>query len=314
MREFYKFVWRASASQQIVLIILAVMAALLAMAPLELQRHIINTLAGHEKAERLFWLCGAYLIAALSIGGLKYTLNIKSAGLGESMILSLRKDIFSSSSLHRSDERLDETIKDKAGTFVAMIATEAEAVGKFVGDCISTPTVQAGTLLSVLGYMLYTEPLLGLVVLLIALPQIFAVPMIQRRINTLVRERVRTVRRAGDLVVDNMQSDGASAGSLGSDIGKAFEVIYGVRLHVFKLKFGLKVLVSGLQSVGVFALLFVGGFMVLNGKTEIGIVVAFISGLDRVLDPWRELIAFVRSTSSARVQFDLIEGTLGKKL
>ena len=314
MRDFYKFVWRSSASQQIVLIILAVMAALLAMAPLELQRHIINTLAGHEKAERLFWLCGAYLIAALSISGLKYTLNIKSAGLGESMIRSLRNDVFSSSSLHRSDERLDETTKDKAGTFVAMIATETEAVGKFVGDCISTPTVQAGTLLSVLGYMLYTEPLLGLVVLLIAVPQIFAVPLIQRRINTLVRERVRTVRRAGDLVVDNMQGDGASAGSLGSEIRNAFDTIYGVRLRVFKLKFGLKGLVSGLQSVGVFALLFVGGIMVLNGRTEIGIVVAFISGLDRVLDPWRELIAFVRSTSGAKVQFDLIEGTLGKKL
>jgi ABC-type bacteriocin/lantibiotic exporter with double-glycine peptidase domain len=163
--------------------------------------------------------------------------------------------------------------------------------------------------------MLYTEPLLGLVVLFIAIPQVFAVPMIQRRINTLVRERVRTVRRAGDLVVRNMQGGGgSSASSLGSEIGKAFEAIYGVRLRVFKLKFGLKVLVSGLQTVGVFALLFVGGIMVLNGKTEIGIVVAFISGLDRVIDPWRELIAFVRSTSAAKVQFDLIEGTLGRKL
>ena len=54
--------------------------------------------------------------------------------------------------------------------------------------------------------------------------------------------------------------------------------------------------------------------MVLSGKTEIGIVVAFISGLDRVVDPWRELIAFVRSTSAAKVQFDLIESTLGRKL
>jgi hypothetical protein len=50
--------------------------------------------------------------------------------------------------------------------------------------------VQAGTLLSVLGYMLYSEPLLGLVVLLIAVPQIVLVPVIQRRINMLVRERV----------------------------------------------------------------------------------------------------------------------------
>ena len=314
MREFYAYVWRSSASRQIVLIILAVTASLMAMAPLELQRHIINTLAGHEKAERLLLLCGAYLIAALSIGGLKYLLNVKSAGLGESMVLSLRQDIFSSSSPLKSGEALKETAKDKAGTFVAMIATEAEAVGKFVGDCISTPTVQAGTLLSVLGYMLSTEPLLGLVVLLIAVPQFFAVPMIQRRINTLVRERVRTLRHAGDLVVDTMQGGGGSANSLGSEIGRAFAGIYGVRLRVFKLKFELKFLVSALQSAGVFALLLVGGIMVLNGKTEIGIVVAFISGLDRVVDPWRELIAFVRSTSAAKVQFDLIEGTLGRKL
>jgi ABC-type bacteriocin/lantibiotic exporter with double-glycine peptidase domain len=66
--------------------------------------------------------------------------------------------------------------------------------------------------------------------------------------------------------------------------------------------------------MGVFILMLVGGIMVLNGKTEIGIVVAFISGLDRVLDPWREMIAFVRSTSAAKVQFDLIEGTLGRTL
>jgi ABC-type bacteriocin/lantibiotic exporter with double-glycine peptidase domain len=205
-------------------------------------------------------------------------------------------------------------MKDKSGTVVAMISTEAEAVGKFVGDCISTPIVQAGTLLSVLGYMLYTEPLLGLVVLLIAVPQFVIVPMIQRRINAQVRERVRTLRRAGDLVVDSMQGSRGSAGSLGGEYGKALETIYDARLRVFKLKFGLKFLVGALQSTGVFILLFAGGIMVLNGKTEIGIVVAFISGLDRVLDPWRELIAFVRSTSAAKVQFDLIEGTLGRKL
>jgi hypothetical protein len=48
MRELYSYVWRSSASQQIVLIALAIAAALLAAAPLELQRHIVNTLAGRE--------------------------------------------------------------------------------------------------------------------------------------------------------------------------------------------------------------------------------------------------------------------------
>jgi len=125
---------------------------------------------------------------------------------------------------------------------------------------------------------------------------------------------VRTLRHAGDLVVDHMQGSGGSAASRGTEVSRAFETIKHVRLRVFKLKFGLKFLISGMQSAGVFFLLFAGGIMVLDGTTEIGIVVAFISGLDRVLDLWRELIAFVRSTSAAKVQFDLIESSLGGKL
>jgi hypothetical protein len=76
----------SSAAQQIILIIFAIIAAVLATAPLELQRHIINALAGREKFERLIWLCGGYLIAALGIDGLKY---IVDGGLGEAMIRSL---------------------------------------------------------------------------------------------------------------------------------------------------------------------------------------------------------------------------------
>ena len=315
MRELYAYVWRSSASQQIVLIILAIIAAVLATAPLELQRHIINTLAGHEKVENLAWLCGGYLIAALSIGGLKYIVNIRSAGLGEYMIRSLREAVLRSVSPSINPEATpDETKRDKSGALVTTISSQAEAVGKFVGDCISTPIVQAGTLLSVLSYMLYTEPRLGVVVLLIAVPQLLVVPMTQRHLNVYVRERAHTLVRAGDLMVDPALRSGSSAGSLVSEIGKAFETIYLARLHVFKLKFGVKFLISALQSLAVFVLLFAGGVLVLNGKTEIGIVVAFISGLDRVLEPWREMIAFVRSTSAARVQFDLIEGTLGRKL
>ena len=147
--------------------------------------------------------------------------NIKSAGLGEVMIRSVRKDVLrSSASSINSDETAGETRKAKSGALVTTISSQAEAVGKFVGDCISTPIVQVGTLLSVLSYMLYTEPRLGVVVLLISVPQVLLVPMIQRRINVHVRERSRTLLRAGDLMVDAAQGRGASASSLGSEIGK----------------------------------------------------------------------------------------------
>jgi ABC-type multidrug transport system fused ATPase/permease subunit len=315
MRELYAYVWRSSAPQQIVLILLAVIAAVLASAPLELQRHVINTLAGRESFDRLGWLCGGYLVAALGISVLKYTVNLKSAGLGEFMIRSLRDEVMRSSWSHAGPaETPDVAGKDRSGTLVTTISSQAEAVGKFVGDCISTPIIQVGTLLSVLSYMLYTEPRLGVVVLFIAVPQVILVPITQRRINVQVKERAHTLLRAGDLIVEATRALGSSARSRGTEISDAFETIYLVRLHVFRLKFGLKFLVSAMQSLAVFVLLFVGGIMVLHGKTEIGIVVAFISGLDRILDPWREMIAFVRSTSSAKVQFDLIESTLDRKL
>ena len=123
MRELHAYVWRSSASRQIVLIILAIIAAVLATAPLELQRHIMNTLAGHEKFERLGWLCGGYLIAALAIGGLKYIVNIRTAGLGEFMIRSLREEVLrNSSSSPNPDATPDETTKHKSGALVTTIS------------------------------------------------------------------------------------------------------------------------------------------------------------------------------------------------
>jgi hypothetical protein len=58
MREFYAYVWRSSARQQIVLIVLAVIAALLAMAPLELQRHIVKPSPVMRKSRIWFGCAG----------------------------------------------------------------------------------------------------------------------------------------------------------------------------------------------------------------------------------------------------------------
>jgi ABC-type bacteriocin/lantibiotic exporter with double-glycine peptidase domain len=159
--------------------------------------------------------------------------------------------------------------------------------------------------------MVWTQPELGMVVLLIAVPQVLVTPLVQRRINALVKMRVRELRQAGDIVVDEMRDGG---GNRSAEVFQSLDKIFDVRLRVFRLKFGMKLMISGLQSLSVFVLLSVGGIMVLRGHTEIGIVVAFTSGLDRVVEPLRELITFLRSASVAKVQYDMIEETLGRKL
>ncbi|HEX3500380.1 MAG TPA: hypothetical protein VHT04_13755, partial [Stellaceae bacterium] len=58
-------------------------------------------------------------------------------------------------------------------------------------------------------------------------------------------------------------------------------------------------------------ILFVGGWFVVEGRTEVGTVVAFISGLDRVNDPWGDLVNYFREMSSAGVKYRLVAKALG---
>jgi ABC-type bacteriocin/lantibiotic exporter with double-glycine peptidase domain len=50
----------------------------------------------------------------------------------------------------------------------------------------------------------------------------------------------------------------------------------------------------------------VGGYLVINGGTTIGTVVAFISGFERMADPSRQLLAYYRLAAETQVQYRLI--------
>ena len=54
----------------------------------------------------------------------------------------------------------------------------------------------------------------------------------------------------------------------------------------------------------------VGGWFVMQGRIEAGTVVAFISGLTKVNDPWNDLVTFFRDMTNARVKYRLIAKVL----
>jgi ABC-type bacteriocin/lantibiotic exporter with double-glycine peptidase domain len=52
------------------------------------------------------------------------------------------------------------------------------------------------------------------------------------------------------------------------------------------------------------------GYLVINGETTVGTIVAFISGFERMADPSRQLIAYYRLASESQVQYRLIADRL----
>jgi ABC-type bacteriocin/lantibiotic exporter with double-glycine peptidase domain len=63
----------------------------------------------------------------------------------------------------------------------------------------------------------------------------------------------------------------------------------------------------------VIGILAVGSWLVLQGRTEVGTIVAFISGLNRMNAPWRDLMNWFRDLTNAGTKYRLIAAELHKQ-
>jgi ABC-type bacteriocin/lantibiotic exporter with double-glycine peptidase domain len=62
----------------------------------------------------------------------------------------------------------------------------------------------------------------------------------------------------------------------------------------------------------IIAALPLGGWWVLQGQLEIGGIVAFISGVGRLNDPWGDLVNYFRDMNLSLVKFGLIASALNQ--
>jgi ABC-type multidrug transport system fused ATPase/permease subunit len=81
-------------------------------------------------------------------------------------------------------------------------------------------------------------------------------------------------------------------------------------LIIYRIKFFLTFFGNFLDAIGPLIVLAVGGWLVMRGGVEIGTLVVFISGFQKLADPWDQLTNFYRMLSTARAKYRLIADTL----
>ena len=295
---FYRRIWNLSGRSQIVLIGLSVLVSVLAAAPLHFQKELVNGLTYGISMHMLFLLGAQYAATLLITIIIKSLLKYRSAMLGEAIVLRIRKRILAA---HAQDRRGDVPPKLASGTLVSMLTAEADGVGHFVGEAFAAPLVQIGTLCSVLLYIGGSEPMLGLFILAVVAPQIFFIVAIQKPINKQVRTRLELLRAGGDRAVDTERNWPESA------VQEAFDGVYDARRKIHLLKLSLKSVINVFTALGNVGTLVLGGWLVIKGDTDVGTVVAALSGLARIARPWNDLITFYRTLSTVRVRFALLE-------
>lgn len=300
----FSYIWRTSGRHQIALLLITGAVFLLTMAPLELQRRIVNGALGKEALGSVLLLCLGYVGVAVVAGGLKLSLNVYRGWVSETAVLDLRERVYESAV--SSGEVHVDTPKIR-GQALAMIVAEVEPVGGFTGMSVSEPVLQTGILLSVFGYMLFLHPPMAAIAVALFVVQIVFVPLMQRAITRHVKERIQTVRRVSADLAGDWSDFG---GGLRQRYKRQVKEVFGLNMRVLWLKYTMNFLMNLTNHLGIVGVLIIGALHVAEGQMEVGTVVAFLSGLARVNDPWGDLVNYFRELTIASTKYGLIKNVL----
>ena len=307
VKDLYRYIWKVSARDQVLLSLLAVALFLIELAPLELQRRIVNGAVEGRGFEFVGLLCLVYVAVALVHGGLKLVMNVYRGSVSEAANRRLRMQVNPPATAASASAPASED----EGVKISIIVSEVESVGGFVGASFSEPLLNAGILLSILGYMIFTQPWMALVAFLIFCPQLLFIPYLQEAINRRTKRRIETMRALSVDIVDE------AADRAGVRTHQAFRRrivnVYRLNMQIFRRKYGMNFLMNLLYHLGIIGILAMGGWLVLHGKTEVGTIVAFISGLNRMNDPWGDLVDFFRNLTNTGLKYRMIAAELAKQ-
>jgi len=296
--NIFRYVLATSAVHQGILVVLTVAIFLIELVPLELQRRIVNDLTKHRDFSFILTLCAIYGVVVLMHGIGKLTLNVYRGWVGERATRDLRQRIHGVAGASQAAA----ASADARGIEVSMIVAEVEPVGAFAGACVSEPLLQGGVLLSASAYMIHLDPWMALTAAVIFVPQLIFVPILQGAIVRRSADRVQVLRGLGASIVAADDDGAKDAPADDARIERAFELDMGI----FKLKFSMNFLMNFCNHLQIIAALLLGGWFVLMHQFEIGGVVAFISAVARLNDPWGDLVNYFRDLSVTNVKFRLL--------
>ena len=299
---FFRFVYRTSLGSQVSISLLAIVVFILETAPLEMQRRILNAAILHHDVGLVVTLAVAYAAIVACEGLLKLLMNVYGGWIGERAVRALR--LAASKVVAAIPAR--EQDAGVRGVEISMILSEPEPIGTFAGVVVAEFVLHAGVLLSVFGYMFFIDPTLAFVCLLVFAPQLAFVPLMQAAINRRVRLRIGVLREAS---VGALLVDGRAAGR--AQMAR-FADIFELNLGIVKLRFSMKFLMNLTQNIGRVIVLCVGGWYIIRGRADVGTVVAFVSGLGNLRDPWSDLVNWYQEATLTSTRYRVFAAAMSK--
>ena len=260
-----------------------------------------------DRIHYLMLLCGAFLLTVLINGGFKYCINTYKGQLGERMLRRFRYQLY----VRLLRFPLTHFQKTSAAQIIPMVTAESESLGGFIGDALALPAFQGGTLLTIIFFMFVQDPVLGAAAVALYPFQGYIIPKLQRKVNQLAKQRVRTQR----IVADRIQESAAGIIEIHSnntvklhltDFAGLLGRIYDIRFEIYKRKFFVKFLNNFIGQLTPFFFYSIGGYLVIRGNLSFGALVAVLAAYKDMASPWKELLDFYQQKEATRILYEQI--------
>lgn len=288
-------------------------------ATLELPKRIINDAIGSDtqildvfgfaltQVQFLMLLCVAYLGAVLVHGLLKMRLNTMKGVLAERLLRRFRYSLIAR--MMRFPRRYYENTSQ--GELVSMVTSEAEPMGGLMGDAVSQPVFQAGQMLVVVIFLFLQSPWFGLAGVALIPLQAWIIPMLQRQINLLNKDRIKEVRQlAGEIGetaagVTELRVTGGwrfRLAGITDRLGRLFDI----RFQIYQKKFFMKFLNNFITQLTPFFFYAVGGYLAIKGQISVGALVAALAAYKELSSPWKELLTYYNQVQDMSLRWEIV--------
>ncbi|WP_051631301.1 ABC transporter transmembrane domain-containing protein [Afifella pfennigii] len=315
-RNFFRYIWRYSRKQQLIILAITLVSFPILYASLELPKIIINEAIGGkefpknylgfelDQIEFLLFLSLTFLFFVGLNGVVKYVMNVYKGLTGERTLRRLRYQLFE----RVLRFRLPYFSRASSGEIIAMIASEVQPLGGFIADAIAVPVFQGGTLLVYIFFIFMQDPLLGAAAISLYPIQGWLIPRLQKRVNQLARERVRNLRELSEDVgtsiagIRDIHANNTAAYHLAeftSRLQKNFEIRYAI----FKRKFMIKFINNLMNQITPFFFYSIGGYLVIKGQISFGALVAVLAAYKDLAAPWKELLTYYQNLADTQVKY-----------
>ncbi|MEO1273983.1 MAG: ABC transporter transmembrane domain-containing protein [Pseudomonadota bacterium] len=314
-----RFAWRHSRLTQIGLLLLTFATFPLIYASLEIPKIVVNEaingtdfpkdLLGVEvrQVPFLLLLCGAFLGLVVAINGLKWFLNVGIGMAGERMLRRLRFVLFQH--IMRFPMKRFETMRQRE--MVQSIMGEVDQLGGFFGELFVTPLFQGGQLAVFITFIFVQDFWLGLAAISLYPIQAYIIPILQRRIIKLNKERVANTRALADRIgesignINEIRANGTVRWHLAQVSGRLHENTR-IRYAIFERKFTIKFINNFLNQLTPFFFFSIGGYLVIIGELDFGALVAVLAAYKDLAGPWKALLNYFQRWSDFNSRFRFV--------